>query len=86
MKLHTYNGDKKMNPIELYGLKTEAYAIIRNTEGKKWVDNSTISFSLEQSKKIARDTDKELIQWAETNKAESVALIIIQPVFIEETI
>ena len=44
-----------------------AYAAIRETDGKLWIDTCTITLSIEQTKKFAEDSNRAIPHWGESN-------------------
>ena len=56
-------------------VKRTAWAAIRKTEGRYWIDKDTISYLIEMTQKAADDDDKELPHWALSNPVVSIQQI-----------
>lgn len=44
------------------------YAVVRETEGRHWIDTETIHGLQYEAQKIADKTDAQIPQWAKDNK------------------
>lgn len=63
-------------------LKTEQgyFCAVRCTDGREWLDISTISLLAEEAERKAKETDTKLPQWARYNPVVRFAIVEIREI------
>lgn len=56
-------------------VKYEMFAVLRNTEGRVWLDTHALETTIEGARNRADDMDKEIPQWANANPQHALVRV-----------